>query len=226
MVMFIIAGSRMSAATWSPMSSRTRSSRSASLKGMAFVSSLTARGWPAPKGTLRGHVAVAELVQRRAHADHHGVVVAVVGALDLQHQVAAGGGAREVDGVHRGLGAGVGEAPLRQAEAAHELLGDDDRALGGRGEVRAAPGALAHRGHDGRVGVAHAHHAEAVVEVDVLVAVDVPHVRALAVGEVDRPRVGGLEGARHATRHDGQRALVVALRALRCSPAACRARGR
>jgi hypothetical protein len=145
------------------------------------------------EGHAARRAALAELVQRRAHADHDGVVVAVVGALDLEHHVAPGGGAREVDGVHRRLGAGVGEAPLRQAEAALELLGHHDRALGRGGEVRPAPGALAHGGDDGRVGVAHAHHAEAVVEVDVLGAVHVPHVRALAVGQVDRPRVGGLE---------------------------------
>jgi hypothetical protein len=52
--MFIIAGSRITAATRSPMSSSTCSSRSASLNGIAFVSALTAAGWPAPNGTLLG----------------------------------------------------------------------------------------------------------------------------------------------------------------------------
>src|SRR3954447_18920097 len=52
--MFIIAGSRMSAATRSPMSSSTRSRRSASLNAIAFVSSVTACGWPPPNGTLPG----------------------------------------------------------------------------------------------------------------------------------------------------------------------------
>src|SRR3954447_3892760 len=52
--MFIIAGSRMRAATWSPMPASTRSSRSASLNAIAFVSSVTACGWPPPNGTLPG----------------------------------------------------------------------------------------------------------------------------------------------------------------------------
>ena len=64
-----------------------------------------------------------------------------------------------------------------QAPAAAQLLGDDDRALGGRGEVRALVHPRLHGGGDGRVGVPDAHHAEAVVEVHVLVAVDVPDVR-------------------------------------------------
>jgi len=42
-----------------------------------------------------------------------------------------------VDGVHGRLGAGIGEAPLREAEAPLKLLGDDDRAIGGRREVGA-----------------------------------------------------------------------------------------
>ena len=86
-----------------------------------------------------------------------------------------------MDGVHGRLGAGVREAPLGQPEAPPQLLGDDDRALGRGGEVRAARRAGRDRGDDRRVGVADAHDAEAVVEVDVLVAVHVPHARALAV---------------------------------------------
>ena len=114
--------------------------------------------------------------------------MAVVGALDLQDHVAAGDPAGEVDRVHRRLGAGVGEPPLRQAEAVGELLGDDDRAVGGGGEVGAEVDPRLDRVADRRVGVADGHDAEAVVEVDVLVAVDVPDAGALAALEVDRPR--------------------------------------
>src|SRR5262249_61658691 len=45
-----------------------------------------------------------------------------------------------------------------------------------------------------RVGVADAHHAEAVVEVDVLASVDVPNQRSLAAVDIDRPGVVELEG--------------------------------
>ena len=141
--------------------------------------------------------------------------MAVVGALDLQQQVAARGAAGEVDAVERRLGAGVGEAPVREAEAVAQRLGDDDRALGGGGEVRALVHARLHGGGDGRVGVADAHDAEAVVEVDVLVAVDVPDLRADAALEVDGPGLARLERRRNAAGHDQAGALVVLLRAAR-----------
>src|SRR3954465_11908176 len=58
-----------------------------------------------------------------------------------------------------------------------------------------------------------AHDAEAVVEVDVLVAVDVPDARALAVGEVDGARLAGLKGARNAPGADLDRRPELRLRA-------------
>ena len=153
-------------------------------------------------------VAGAERLQRRVDRDHHRVVVAVVGALDLEDRVAAGGAAGEVDGVHRRLGAGVVEAPLGQAEAARQLLGDGDRAVGRGGEVGPFVDPRLDRGADGRVGVADAHHAEAVVEVGVLVAVDVPDAAALAALDVDRPGVVLLEGGGDAVGHHLDRPLV------------------
>src|SRR5262245_53319665 len=55
------------------------------------------------------------------------VVVAVVTALDLDDQVAAGDRAHQVDGVHGRLGARVGEPPERQPEPPGQLLGHQDR---------------------------------------------------------------------------------------------------
>ena len=55
-----------------------------------------------------------------------------------------------------------------------QLLGDDDRAVGRGGEMGTEIDPRLDRGADRRVGVADAHDAEPVVEVDVLVAVDVP----------------------------------------------------
>src|SRR3954453_20242444 len=52
------------------------------------------------------------------------------------------------------------------------------------------------------------HRAEPVVEVEVLVAVDVPDLRALAPLEVDRPRVAQLVGRGDAAREHLVRALV------------------
>ena len=164
----------------------------------------------------RGEVlVVADLVVLDADRDHHAVVVAVVGAEDLHDRLAAGGAAGDPDRVHRRLGAGVREAPLRQPPAARELVADDDGVLGRRREVRAGAVALVDRRADRGVGVALDHRAEAVVEVPHLVAVDVPHARAGAALEVDRPRVPQLIGRGDAPREVDLRALVHLLRALR-----------
>ena len=120
--MFSITGSTMKQATSPPAS--TRSSASGSLYGMTIVSARTALVMPAVPGTAIGRVGRAGLVERRLHRDHHLVVVAVVAALDLDDAVPAGRALGDADGVHRRLGAGVGEAPHRQAVAVAEQLGD------------------------------------------------------------------------------------------------------
>jgi hypothetical protein len=80
--------------------------------------------------------------------------MAVVAALDLDDEVPAGKGAHQVDGVHRGLGAGVAEPPLRQAPAPGQLARHRDRVLGRLSEV-SPPGDLAgDRGHDRGMAVA------------------------------------------------------------------------
>ncbi len=55
-----------------------------------------------------------------------------------------------------------------------QLLGDDDRAVGGCREVGALVDASLDGGSNGRIRVTDHDHAEAVMEVGVLVAVDVP----------------------------------------------------
>jgi hypothetical protein len=92
---------------------------------------------------------------------------------------------------------------LRQPESLGQLLGDD-RDLGHRlREVRAASDALGDGVDDQRMSVPDDHHAEAVVEVDVLVAVDVPNPAAAAVLHEDR--LGGrvLERRWHSTGTEG-----------------------
>src|SRR5262245_13445425 len=56
--------------------------------------------------------------------------------------------------------------------------------------------------------VADRHGPEAVVEVDVLVPVDIPHLRPAPLAEVDRVRLRLLEARRHAERERADRALV------------------
>ena len=95
-----------------------------------------------------------------------------------------------MDGVHRRLGARVVEPPQRQPEPSRELAGDDDRVVGGLGEVGALRDTSLHRFDDCGVGVTGDHHAVATVQVDVLGAVDIPHPRALAVADPHGGRTG------------------------------------
>ena len=117
-------------------------------------------------------------------------MVAVVGGFDLDDAIPAGEAAGEPHGVQGGLGATVGESPLGLPETATELLGDH-RVVGHRlGEMGAARELPLHRGDHGGMGMPDQHHPEAVVEVDVLVAVHVPYPAALT--PVDEHRLGWL----------------------------------
>ena len=73
-------------------------------------------------------------------------------------------------------------------ETLGQLGGDQRVVLDRLGEVSAPRGPGADRLHHQRVGVTHEHDPEAVVEVDVLVAIDVPDPAALPV--VDEHRLG------------------------------------
>ena len=120
-------------------------------------------------------------------------MVAVVGPLHLHDPVPAGGGPGDPDRVHRRLGPGVHEPHLLPPETPVDLLGQGHGGRGGHGEVRAGRDGLLDRLDDPRMGMADHVHAEAAVEIEVIQSIDVPHVRALGVGEVDRVRVAGLE---------------------------------
>ena len=160
-------------------------------------------------------VAVAERLERRIHGDHHGVVVAVVGALDLEDHVAPGRAARDVDGVHGRLRARVREAPLRQAEAAASSSATMIECPVGAAKCVPRSTCRLHGRGDPRVCVADAHHSEAVVEVDVLVPVHVPDLRARAALDVDGPGIVLLKRGRDALRHHLAGALVGLARARR-----------
>ena len=145
---------------------------------------------PPAGGHRQRALARAELVDVAVHRDHHGVVVAVVAALDLDDEVAPGDGPHQVDGVHRGLGARVAEAPPGQPEAPAELLGHDHGVLGRLGEVRAELHPALDGRDDGGVRVADEHHAVAGVQVDVLGPVEVVDLRPLPVADPDGARAG------------------------------------
>src|SRR5262249_2410585 len=150
---------------------------------------------------------IADPVVRNADRDHHVIVVAVIRPENLDDRVATGARACDPDRVHRRLGAGAHEAPRRQSPPTCELLRDDHAVLRGRGEVRPERDTLAHRFHDRRVRMALHHGAKGVVEIDQLVAVDVPDVRSLSAEEVDRPRLALLIRGGHAVHQGRTRAF-------------------
>ena len=117
----------------------------------------------------------------------------VIRGLDLDDPLATGEAARQTDRVQRRLRAAVGESPLRLLEPARELGGDDDVLRDRLREVRATVHLRLHGRNDRGVRVPDDHDAEAVVEIDVLVAVDVPDTAALAVVDEDRLRRRVLE---------------------------------
>src|SRR5205085_9185199 len=83
-------------------------------------------------------------------------------------------------------------APLRQLPAALQLLRDCDRILRRRSELSAGADALFDGPGDRWMGVALRRRAEAVVEVEHLVAVYVPDTCPIAAFEVDGPGVAKL----------------------------------
>ena len=150
---------------------------------------------------MHGHGVLArtDLGAFRRDAEHDRVVVAVIGALDLDDLVAPGVGPHQPDRLERRLGAGVGEAPQRQLEPIGQVLADHIQILRRLREVGAAGRLLLQRLDDLGVCVPDDHGAVAQMEVDVLVAVDVPEaVTPSAIGE-DRVRRRVLPARRDAT---------------------------
>src|SRR5256712_11764412 len=133
--------------------------------------------------------------------------------MSLDRALPTGKAAGEGAGAGGRLGAWVCEPPLGLAEAPRQLVGDDDSVLDGLREVGAALDLPLDGVDDLRVGVADHHDAEAVVKVDVFVAVHVPHKAALAVLDEDRLRRGVLEGRRDAPREHLSRVFPQLLRA-------------
>ncbi len=131
------------------------------------------------------------------HRDHHRVVMTVIRAFDLDDAISIREGPSEANGVERRLGAGVGEPHLGEPEPTRQLLCHPQRGLARSGKVSTTARRLTDRIGDHGVGMTHHHHPEAVVEVGVLVAVDVPHLRTLAVGDVHGMRRLVLERRGH-----------------------------
>ena len=95
-------------------------------------------------------------------------------------------------GVHGRLGPGVGEAPQRQAEATASSSATPIASSVGWAKWVPRADAGGDRLDEGGVAVTGDGGAVPAVHVDVLVAVDVPDVRALAVAHPHRLRLGDL----------------------------------
>ena len=150
--------------------------------------------------------------QARAGIGEQAVGVAVVGAGELDDDLAPGSGAGEADGAHRSLGAGAGHAQhLDRGDAIGDLLGKLDLG-GGWGAVGgAAPRRLDQRGEDRGVGVAEDQRPPGADPVEVAVAVDIDQLTALTALDEDRLAAdlahrpdGGVDAA----REDLQRSLI------------------
>ena len=128
------------------------------------------------------------------HAEHQRVVVAVVGPLDLDEEVAPGLRAHQPGRLERRLGPRVAEPPQREREAFREVRADRVQVLRRLREMRPVPHLAFDRLDDRGMRVTDDHRAVTEVVVDVLVAVDVPDAAAVAALDEDRVRRRGLPG--------------------------------
>ena len=104
----------------------------------------------------------------------------MIGARGGQHLVPAGLGARDHQGDRRGVGAVLGEdRPVGVCDSLDEQLRELDHARRGAGLRIPLCRLRRSCGLDPRMPVPEDHRPEAAHEVDVLVAVDVPHARTL-----------------------------------------------
>ena len=197
-MLFVIAGSVSTIAMSRRSSARARAA--GSLNGTRTVPSTVSAG----NAALLDHDApvLVELHQRL-------VEVAVVLAVEHQDPVAAGRDAGHADRLGVRVRRGARVLPLRQPEAAGELLGHDDRVLDREQELVAAGDPVAHGAHQRLRRVAAEHRHVGDVEVAVLVAVDVGEVGALALGDPQRQVVVAADhpGHRDAVGHDPPAAL-------------------
>ena len=108
----------------------------------------------------------------------------MVATRELDHEVAAGGGARQADRRHRRLGAGADEPHhLHAGHTPHDQLRQLGFGLGRRAVAGSARRLLLDRGDDARRGVAEDECAPRAHHVGVLAAICVIHRGALAPGD-------------------------------------------
>ena len=151
-------------------------------------------------GHLVWSIGIAIELSLGLHADHHRVVHAVVGAFHLDDLVATSEAARQPDGMHRDFGAAAAKACLIDREPLADLLGQLVFEGVRHAIHRADFKTFLHCSHNGGMTVTRHQRAEAKVEVDVFVSVEIVDVRALGVFDEERPRFVAAEVAGYAER--------------------------
>ena len=127
--------------------------------------------------------------------------MAVIATFHLHDAVPSGEGPRRPQRVMRRLRAGVGEADEIEPEAVLEMLGHLGVRLA-RGDIqRASVDLLVKRFRQQRMAVTREERAEAHVEIDEAVSVQVPEVGTFRFGRHDGMRVVELERRGDARRH-------------------------
>ncbi len=138
----------------------------------------------------------AEGGESRAALHQQRIDVAVVAALELDGEVAAGEPARHPQGAHGGLGAGGNQAQaLDGGYGAADLLGKLDLALGRSAEAGADLKRLAQRLDYRRMAVAEQQRSPGSHVVEERVAIDVIKAGALAARDEERIAADRAEGA-------------------------------
>ena len=143
-----------------------------------------------------GGVGYTERRHARAGLHQQGIHVAVITSFELHYQIAPGEAAGQPYGRHGGFGPGADQA--RHLDGGHGVadgFGQLHLALGGRAET-GAPGERAFEGvDDDRMTVAEQQRSPGPDVVDVLVAIHVEDVRALAARDERRVAAHGAIGA-------------------------------
>ncbi len=133
------------------------------------------------------------------------IAVAVVAAIELEHDVATSRCPREADGRHGRLGAGVDEADALEAGGLRDAAAELDLAGGECSKGGAFPRSLADRLNNRRGGMAENERPEGGNKIDIAAAFRIEHERTLAAGNRDGISANGAERADrtvHATREE------------------------
>ena len=201
-------GSTITAAISPGYAANSRSTAARSLNCAIRVLASVALVIPSPPGTDVGRSGIADFVRLWFDGHQHRIVETVVSTFHLDHALPPGRRARQPHRVHRAFRAAVAESHHLHRKPRADLLGQ--RVLRIVRHPEHCPGlelrldGVDHRG----MAVPGHERAEAHVEIDVLVPIDVPEACATGVADVQGDRAGTSDSC---SRHpSGSRAAALA----------------